>query len=490
MAWQWVYIANLRGPQGIQGPPGESWVRTALANATNLDTWDTSGISPIVGFTAANSMTPKLPVIATSNYEHERTGPNNAVQRQLTTAKPFQTWERRKDGGVWGHPRRMDPAEPISLMHLSRSAGTTYFEAGTNGQVRFPFRVGVPLESVAFNIENKDDRTNTAYTGAVTITSVWAGPAEIVNGEITGKFAGAPTQLLSSFALPTDGTKYTSAEIPRTVFKFDPHTTYLVSFGYTTDGANFHRGFGGCWRGAFSSEAGSTNPSTLTRSTYAPFTTWLNVRAKAPRFAMLGDSHCTANNATYPVFQSPINLFALANGGIPVNIGHGGSQLNDWRVVSQYKYTKYQLVLAAEDSIRSYGQASVRADGLIIEGGQNDLYNGALALATVKDNFIVTANACRTVFGPNIWAATMMPRNGVNQTPAQDADRIAYNDWLRSLPSQIVGVVDFAAAIADPANPSAIDPRYVDPDGVHLNTAGCWRLAQAIPSGFGRNVTY
>ncbi len=498
--WKWVPIAVVKGQKGDkgdQGPMGETWVRAALANATNLDTWDTSGISPIVGFTAANSMAPtKPPVLATGNYGHAKTGASNAIQEWNTTATPVQSWKRVKNGGIWGHFRRTDAPEPLSLMHLSRSAGTIYFESATNGQVRFPFRVGTTIESIVVNIENKDDRTNTAYTGAVTITSVWVGVAEIVNGEMTGKYSGTPTQLLTSFALPTDGSKYTSIEIPRTVFKFDPHVSYLFSFGYTTDGANYHRSIGGCWRGAFSSEAGSTNPSTLTQGKFAPFTTWLNVRAKAPRFAMLGDSHCTANNATFPVYQSPINLFALANGGIPVNVGHGGSQLNDWRSVAQYKYQKYQVTLAPEDSIRALGQTAVRADGLIIEGGQNDLYNGAVSLATLKDNFIVTANACRSVFGPNIWAATMMPRNGTAQTPAQDADRIAFNDWLRTLPAQIVGVIDFAAAIADPSNPSAIDPRYVDPveqaagTGTHLTTAGNWRLAQEIPSGFGRNVTY
>jgi len=492
MAFQWVYIANLRGPQGIQGPAGEAWVRAALPNATNLDTWDTSGISPIVGFTAANSMTPtKPPVLATGNYGHAKTGANNAIQEWDTTATPIQSWKRVKNGGVWGHFRRTDAPEPLSLMHLSRSAGTTYFENATAGHVRFPFRVGTTLESVVVNIENKDDRTNTAYTGAVTITSVWFGAAEIVNGELTGKYSGTPTQVLTSFALPTDGTKYTSIEIPRTVFKFDPHVSYLVSFGFTTDGANYHRSIGGCWRGAFSTEAGSTNPSTLQQGKFAPFTTWFNVRAKAPRFAMLGDSHTTANNALFPVYQSPINLYALANGGVPVNIGHGGSQLTDWRSVNQYKYQKYQVTLAPEDSIRALAQTAVRVDGLIIQGSQNDLYNAGVTLATLRDNLIVTANACRTVFGPNIWAATMMPRNGSNQTPAQDAVRIQYNDWLRTLPAQIVGVVDFAAAIADPANPSAIDSRYVDPvDLTHLTTAGCWRLAQTIPSGFGRNVTY
>lgn len=469
----------------------EKITKPALANSTNLDTVDSTGIYPIVGFTAANSMTPRLPVIATSNYTHERTGPNNARQRQETTAAPYQTWERVKDAGVWRHPRRVDPPEPLSLMHLSRSAGTAYFETATNGHVRFPCRVGTTMEDVFLNIENRDDRTDTPYTGAVTITSAWAGPAEIVNGEMTGKFLGTPTQILTGpIALPTDGTKYTSALISRNTFRFDPHVSYLVTFGFTGDGSAFHRSIGGCWRGAFSSEAGSTNPSTLTQSKFAPFTAWLSVRARAPRFGMLGDSHAVGNNALFPVFQSPINLFALANGGIPVNIGHGGSQLNDWRSVAQYKYQKYQVTLAAEDTIRSYRQVAVRLDGLIIQGGQNDLYNGALALATVKDNFIVTANACRGIFGPNIWAATMMPRNGIHQTPAQDADRVAYNDWLRGLPSQIVGVVDFAAAIADPVNPSVIDARYVDPDGVHLNTAGCWKLAESIPSGFGRNVTY
>jgi lysophospholipase L1-like esterase len=63
-------------------------------------------------------------------------------------------------------------------------------------------------------------------------------------------------------------------------------------------------------------------------------------------------------------------------------------------------------------------------------------------------------------------------------TPETEAKRQAVNRWIRT-GGGFDGVVDFEAAVRDPANPSRLLPAY-DADGVHLNDAGYAAMANAI----------
>ncbi len=63
-------------------------------------------------------------------------------------------------------------------------------------------------------------------------------------------------------------------------------------------------------------------------------------------------------------------------------------------------------------------------------------------------------------------------------TPESEAKRQAVNRWIRTS-GAFDGVVDFEAAVRDPANPSRLLPLY-DADGVHLSDAGYQAMANAI----------
>lgn len=64
-------------------------------------------------------------------------------------------------------------------------------------------------------------------------------------------------------------------------------------------------------------------------------------------------------------------------------------------------------------------------------------------------------------------------------TPEIDALRVQLNDWMRSDDCPADGVV-FFPAVADPADPDALNPVYTT-DGVHFTEAGAQMLADAIP---------
>jgi len=63
-------------------------------------------------------------------------------------------------------------------------------------------------------------------------------------------------------------------------------------------------------------------------------------------------------------------------------------------------------------------------------------------------------------------------------TPENEAKRQAVNRWIRTS-GAFDGVVDFDAAVRDPANPTRLLPLY-DVDGTHLNDAGYEAMANAV----------
>ncbi|MEN3306298.1 MAG: hypothetical protein V7603_2500 [Micromonosporaceae bacterium] len=82
--------------------------------------------------------------------------------------------------------------------------------------------------------------------------------------------------------------------------------------------------------------------------------------------------------------------------------------------------------------------------------------------------------------GLHIFGGTITPFGGsFLDTPQREATRLAVNEWIKSSHA-FDGVVDFAAAVADPANPHAMLPVYDSGDHLHPGDAGCQALADAV----------
>ena len=84
--------------------------------------------------------------------------------------------------------------------------------------------------------------------------------------------------------------------------------------------------------------------------------------------------------------------------------------------------------------------------------------------------------------GVKIFGATITPIGSSTVpgafTPENEAKRQAVNRWIRS-GGAFDGVIDFDAAVRDPANPARLLPIY-DADGIHLTDAGYEAMANAI----------
>jgi len=84
--------------------------------------------------------------------------------------------------------------------------------------------------------------------------------------------------------------------------------------------------------------------------------------------------------------------------------------------------------------------------------------------------------------GLRVLLATLTPVGGVNGVgPEVDGKRQAVNTWIREQLAD--GVVDFGAAVRDPADPSRIAPAYDGSDHLHFDLAGYRAMGDAVPLG-------
>ncbi|WP_338340270.1 SGNH/GDSL hydrolase family protein [Burkholderia vietnamiensis] len=81
--------------------------------------------------------------------------------------------------------------------------------------------------------------------------------------------------------------------------------------------------------------------------------------------------------------------------------------------------------------------------------------------------------------GVKVFGATLTP---AALPAAREATRLEVNRWIRS-GGGFDGVVDFDAALRDPARPSVLQRRYDSGDGIHPSDAGYTAMADAVPLG-------
>jgi len=82
--------------------------------------------------------------------------------------------------------------------------------------------------------------------------------------------------------------------------------------------------------------------------------------------------------------------------------------------------------------------------------------------------------------GLKIFGATLLPFQGAGSyTAAAEATREAVNTWIRTS-GAFDGVIDFDAAMRDPADPLRLNPAYDSGDHLHPNDAGYQAMADVV----------
>jgi lysophospholipase L1-like esterase len=85
--------------------------------------------------------------------------------------------------------------------------------------------------------------------------------------------------------------------------------------------------------------------------------------------------------------------------------------------------------------------------------------------------------------GLRAYGATILPFRGDTLgffSPENERKRAAVNAWIRG-GGEYDAVIDFDAAVRDPADPLRLNPAYDSGDGLHPNDAGMAAMAAAVP---------
>jgi len=82
--------------------------------------------------------------------------------------------------------------------------------------------------------------------------------------------------------------------------------------------------------------------------------------------------------------------------------------------------------------------------------------------------------------GLKIFGATILPFQGyAGWTQPGEAKRVAVNNWIKTS-GNFDGVIDFASALSDPANPQRMNPKYDSGDHLHPGPAGHEAMGNAV----------
>jgi lysophospholipase L1-like esterase len=155
-----------------------------------------------------------------------------------------------------------------------------------------------------------------------------------------------------------------------------------------------------------------------------------------------------------------------------VNAGLGGNRLLAPRDGQPY----YGVPALARLDRDVFAQTGVRA--VILLEGVNDIGYGATAPEIISAEQQIAAQAHAR--GLRIYGATITPFGGSFLfSPVSEKTRTDVNAWITTSHA-FDGVIDFAAAVANPSNPTALNPAYDSGDHLHPNDAGCQAMADAI----------
>jgi lysophospholipase L1-like esterase len=117
---------------------------------------------------------------------------------------------------------------------------------------------------------------------------------------------------------------------------------------------------------------------------------------------------------------------------------------------------------------------------VVLHIGTNDIAVGHSTTEIVDglNRYVTRARAA----GKRVFLTTITPSTqGAHGTRGAVNTRNAVNTWIRQYGARVSdGVFDFAAAVADPADPGRLAAAYDSGDGLHLSAAGYQALADAV----------
>lgn len=151
-----------------------------------------------------------------------------------------------------------------------------------------------------------------------------------------------------------------------------------------------------------------------------------------------------------------------------INMGIGGNAINGGNGPAGHRRFKRDVI----------DTAGVKA--VIILLGVNDIgyANDDITPSMILryQSMIETAHS----HGIKVYGGLITPFEGSGYaSELHEQIRVNFNEWVKSPDSGFDGVIDFAGAVADPANPAKLQTQYSN-DWLHPNAAGYRKMAETI----------
>lgn len=340
-------------------------------------------------------------------------------------------------------------------MVLSTSAGRTT-ETLRSGAIRFPIHLNARIIRWRLHIRNYNDRFRIAYPRGAMFTGLWIGEHQ---GK--GRFTKPPQHIAGPFVLPDGGAPYST---PWFEAPLGDNTPRLLSIGWTDALGPNTAAPAGCYRSHFPERAGQPGRRSYRRAAYAPFSWWLEVEVPSSTRAvgMWGDSITSGTGNDLVIYESPLAQHCRSIGAIPVHYSYPGSGMIAWVNAKALQWRRWSHLS--------------RVDYVVHFMGHNDLNTFATA-GTLQNHFQATLPLLRTNVSSHVYVASLLPSSGKSESTNQA--RLEHNMWLRSLPHNARGFLDFSAAVSNEAS-NALIPEYDCGDHLHLSTAGSDALAEVL----------
>ena len=462
-------INNARWSRGVLGPNNEHKHADDAPDGV-VSVWNATGAL------AVGLPTPDLGTVFTVRFGN--------AGRQIWRTLSNTTYERSRDGGVWGGWVRTDagdsapkghdhddryqmkgtgiasererPGSGTKVVPLSLTLGQPTASAPVSATYRVPQRWNAPITRWRLCATNRSVRRGDPVGTGIQVDGMWVG-----EHAGNGAFTTTPIRAVGPFTVPDDGSVYRSGWLNTPV---GDRRDMLFSYQYTaTTGPVLQVA------GAYTTTAkvaGDTAPTGLSLGKTAALDLWIEAEtyADTPVVAVLGDSLSSGAQATLPCYDSAVSIYARNVGALPVHYAASSDTLSDWVAdPSEYKVTRWDHLASA--------------DVCLIAMGHNDIYGLGHTAAQVRADFATALAMVKDHVAPHAVVSTITPRNA--GTAEQHAIRRDHNSWLSGQvgAGSVRDLFDFDLVIT--GGTDAILPAY-NADGIHFNTAGYTAQAASI----------
>ena len=216
-----------------------------------------------------------------------------------------------------------------------------------------------------------------------------------------------------------------------------------------------------------------------------PFLTGVEVDVAAPVLVAFGDSITDGLKSTSNANRRWPDYLARRLQGLGAAAGRAGV-VNRGISANQLLRTEPGALLAGRAGLERYERDVLATPGVravIVLIGINDISYYSASQASLADGYrqLIARGRAR---GIKVYGATLLPFEGSPYyTSTREAIRQSVNRWLRT-GAAFDGVVDFDAAMRDPARPTRLLPAIDSGDHLHPNDLGYQRMANVVPLGW------